>query len=334
MNRERMVRMEDIAREVGVSVSTVSRVLNETASISETTCARVRAAASRLGYVKIPLSQTSMERCDTAGIIIPDLISNYYMGILNSLTERFREKGLGTLFATSRFDPDEAISAVHRMMRRNVRCKVIVIDDCEVISRRLIEVVRNSGIPTVFITAAYIPEMDFDCLHMDEERGCSMAVEHLIHRGYTRIGCICEPLTLNRRDLFYKVMKRFNMPVYPELVSFGQERAERGGYLRMKELLSGRRLPDAVVACYDQMAIGALHAIQEAGLRIPQDIAVIGFDGIPASEFVYGGLTTISCPYDDMAGITVRILLRRMDGLTGQPQQVAVKPLLVVRATT
>lgn len=128
MNRERMVRMEDIAREVGVSVSTVSRVLNETASISETTCARVRAAASRLGYVKIPLSQTSMERCDTAGIIIPDLISNYYMGILNSLTERFREKGLGTLFATSRFDPDEAISAVHRMMRRNVRCKVIVID--------------------------------------------------------------------------------------------------------------------------------------------------------------------------------------------------------------
>ena len=169
----------------------------------------------------------------------------------------------------------------------------------------------------MFITAAYIPEMDFDCLHMDEERGCSMAVEHLIHRGYTRIGCICEPLTLNRRDLFYKVMKRFNMPVYPELVSFGQERAERGGYLRMKELLSGRRLPDAVVACYDQMAIGALHAIQEAGLRIPQDIAVIGFDGIPASEFVYGGLTTISCPYDDMAGITVRILLRRMDGLTG-----------------
>ena len=334
MNRERMVRMEDIARAAGVSVSTVSRVLNESASISEATCARVRAAALRLGYVKVPVNQTSKDRCDTAGVIIPDLQSNYYMGILDSLTERFWAKGLGTLFASSRFDSNEAIAAVHRLARRNVRCKVIVIDDCEQISRRLIEVVRNTGIPTVFITAAYVPEMDFDCLHMDEERGCSMAVEHLVHRGYTRIGCICEPFTLNRRDLFCKVMKRFNMSVYPEFISFGQERAERGGYLRMKELLAKRTLPDAIVACYDQMAIGALHAIHEAGLRVPQDIAVIGFDGIPASEYLCGGLTTISCPYDDMAGIAVRMLLRRMEGLFGQPQQVAVKPMLMVRGTT
>lgn len=329
-----MVNLSDIAREVGVSISTVSRVMNNTATISDETKRRVIEAAQRLGYRKSLSGILPSESASVAGVIIPDMMSDYYTRIVHSVTERFRKNKLSVLVASTNFDPEEAIRAVHQMRRSRVKCLLIIVDDCEEVSDRLINVVRATELPVMFITATYIPEMDFDCLYVDEERGNAMAVEHLLHRGYARIGFIGEPNTVNRRDLFMKTMKRFGVAVNPEFVRIGTERAEIGGYMRMREILLMRELPDAVFASYDQMAIGAIHAIREAGLRIPQDIAVIGSNGIPLSRYVEGGLTTISSPYDDMSAIAVRILLRRVEVPFTQPQQIAIKPILSVRATT
>lgn len=329
-----MVNLTDIAREVGVSVSTVSRVLNNTAPISEATRRRVFDAAKHLGYNKRPMDALPDDNNNAVGIVIPDMMSDYYTGVVNSLTEQFLTKKLSAILSVSRFDPEEAIRAVRMLYNCRVKCLLIIIDDCEEVSERLIQVVRLTHLPTMFITGTYISEMDFDCLYIDEERGNAMAVEHLLHRGYTHIGFLGETFTVNRRDVFFRTMQRFGMPVDPDFVRMGEERAERGGYLRMKEILALRGLPDAVFASYDQMAIGAIHAIREAGLRIPQDIAVIGFDGIASSGYIEGGLTTISCPYEDMASIAMRILLKRMEAPYSQPQQVAIKPILSVRRTT
>lgn len=129
-------------------------------------------------------------------------------------------------------------------------------------------------------------------------------------------------------------MKQYDVPVNPAFVRIAQNRGEEGGYLRMREILSRVTLPDAIYASYDQMAIGAIHAIGESGLRVPGDIAVIGFDDIPTARYVAGGITTIGTPFDDMAAIAVRILMHRISQPFGQPQQVAIKPSLIVRATT
>ncbi len=102
----------------------------------------------------------------------------------------------------------------------------------------------------------------------------------------------------------------------------------------MREILSLEELPDAVYVSYDQMAVGAVCAIEEAGLRIPADIAILGMDDTAAAAYIGGGLTTITAPYDDMASITVRLLMHRLVAPYSQPQQIAIKPRLTIRATT
>lgn len=329
-----MANLEDIARETGVSASTVSRVLNGRASISEETRQRVMLAAERLQYRKRPYAAGVSRMQNVAGIIAPDMTSDYYTRMVHTLNDRFRQKDYSALFSVTNFNPEQTIRAVEQMSRIRVSCLLIILDDTEAISQKLINAVKLTGLPAMFITAKYIPTLDVDCLFVDEERGNTMAVEHLLHRGYQRIAFVGETNTRNRGDIFLRIMKQYGMPVNPAFMRVGRERGEVGGYLRMRELLSLRELPDAIYASYDQMAIGAIHAIAEAGLRVPRDIAVIGFDDIAIARYVAGGLTTIGTPFEDMAAICVRILLHRIGQPFGQPQQVAIKPSLLVRATT
>ena len=329
-----MANLNDIAREANVSASTVSRVLNGRASISEETCQRVMLAAERLQYRKRPYTTGAARMQNVAGIIMPDMSSDYYTRLMHTLIERFQQKDFSVLFSVTDFDAERPVRAVERMSQIRVCCLLIILDDTEIISQKLVDAVRLAGLPAMFITSKYISTLDVDCLFVDEERGNTMAVEHLLHRGYRKIGFIGEYNTRNRCDFFLKVMKRHDMPVNPAFVCIGEARGEEGGYQRMREILSAVELPDAIYASYDQMAIGAIHAIGESGLRVPQDIAVIGFDDISISRYVSGGITTISTPFDDMAAIAVRILLHRISQPFGQPQQVAIKPSLIVRATT
>ena len=329
-----MATLDDIAREARVSASTVSRVLNGSASISEETRQRVLQAAERLQYRKRAYTTSASRMQKVAGVIIPDMTSDYYARLLHTINARFQQKDFSVVCAITNFDPEQTIHAVNHMSQIRVSCLLIIMDDTEVISRRLLDAVRLTGLPTMFITSKYIPTLDVDCLFVDEERGNTMAVEHLLHRGYRRIGFIGETNTRNRCDFFLKVMKRYDVPVNSAFVRIAQERGEEGGYLRMKEVLALVDIPDAIYASYDQMAIGAIHAIHESGLRVPGDIAVIGFDDIPTAKYVAGGITTIGTPFDEMAAIAVRILLHRISQPFGQPQQVAIKPSLIVRATT
>ena len=329
-----MANLDDIAREAGVSASTVSRVLNDRASISEETRQRVLLVAERLQYRKRTYASNTLRVQKVAGVIIPDMTSDYYARMLHTINVRFQQKGFSVLCAITNFDSEQTVNAVKQMSQIRVSCLLIVMDDTEVISQKLIDTVRLIGLPTMFITSKYISSLDVDCLFVDEERGNTMAVEHLLHRGYRKIGFIGENNTRNRCDFFLKVMKQYDIPVNPKFVRIAQNRGEEGGYLRMKEILSLVDLPDAIYASYDQMAIGAIHAIHESGLRVPTDIAVIGFDNIPTSQYIAGGLTTIGTPFDEIAAIVVRILLHRISQPFGQPQQVAIKPSLIIRATT
>ena len=331
-----MTNIYDIAKRAQVSASTVSRVLNNTAPIGEETRRRVLMIAKELGYQKRPYASASnpARMSNIAGVIIPDMKSDSYTSLMHNLNERFKQKGFSTLFAATNFDQDETIRAVENMSKIHVRCLLVVIDDTETISQKLIESVQTTMLPVMFITSKYLSDVDVDCIYLDESWGNTIAVEHLLHRGYRRIGFIGEPNTQNRLDFFLEIMRRHGIEVNPDFIHVGPERGEDGGYKRMREILNLPEIPDAIYASYDQMAIGAIHALQESGLRVPQDVAVIGFDDIPIARYICGGITTVRTSFDDMAAIVVRILTHRLQHPEGQIQQVAVKPTLVVRATT
>ena len=329
-----MASLKDVAQAAGVATSTVSRVLNGTASISEGTRQRVLEAAEALRYRKRRTAPGSAPLRRVAGIIIPDMASDYYSRLVHTLNECFRQNGYATLFSVTDFDEKAAIRSIEHMAQIRVSCLLIVMDDIEAVSQKLIDSVRLTLLPVMFVRSRHIDLLEADCLFVDEEHGNTLAVEHLLRRGYKRIGFIGERNTMNRYQQFQKTMRRHGAPINRRFARIGDERGELGGYLRMKELLESTTLPDAIYASYDQMAIGAIHALNEAGLRVPGDVAVIGFDNIPISRYIAGGLTTIGTPFEDMASIAVRVLLHRVASPYGETQQIALKPRLVVRATT
>lgn len=323
----------DVAEAAGVNISTVSRALQDSSLISQETKEHVLKVAKELGY-QIKIRRPMLIEEKAMGIIIPEIMSDYYTRLANLARISFMERDYQPILQITDFDETEMMNAFIRLKEYQVKCILCMADDSEKINREFTERVSKLNIPTMFITANSVPNMDFDCLYIDEKRGTQMAIEHLIENGYKRIGFIGGSNTQKRFHNYVQSLEDNSLSTYKKFCKIGEERAERGGYLRMKELLEQDELPDAVYAGYDQMAIGALYAMHEHGLKAPDDIAVIAFDDIPAAKYVFGGLTTIANPYEDMISIATKLLLRRIEYPRTTIQRVALKPSLMVRKTT
>lgn len=329
-----MANLKEIAGCLGVSVSTVSRALNDSAEISEEMKERVRTVAETMGYSLRGRGGKAAPEWNMAGIIVPEVASEYYAQIVHMAKGMLAAKGYSSIIKVTDFSADEMVSAVNCMHHIHVKCLLIVMDDEEVMSERIVEAIQHSRLPVFLITSRYYPLLEFDCIHLDEYSGIVMAIRHLQERGRRRIGFIGERMTENRLAVFRQAMKFQGLETERQLICTGSERAEAGGYLRMKELLARQQIPDAVFCSYDQMAIGAIHALREGGRRVPQDVDVVGFDDISVSRYVEGGITTLANPYDDMVSIAVDLLTKRAQSGAGARQQIALRPKLVVRATT
>lgn len=327
-----MATLKDIAQRLGVNTSTVSRALNDSSSISEEMRERVRQTAEEIGYSLRGRGGREVPEWCAAGLIIPEATSEYYAKLAHLAQDRLAQRGYSCMVQLTNFSAVSLISAIHAMARIRVKCLLIVMDAEETVSDKVMDAIHRSGLPTMLVTSDYLPKIDVDCIHFDENIGIRAGVEHLIQRGYRRIAYLGEKMTESRRYSFEQVMAEKGCP--EKLVAVGKERGEMGGYLRMKELLGMEERPDAVFAGYDQMAIGAIHAIREAGLSVPRDIAVMGFDDITVARFVEGGVTTIANPSEDLVSIAVNILLKRMEAPNRARQQIALRPRLVIRRTT
>lgn len=326
-----MIKMQDVADRAGVHISTVSRVFNDHPSISEETRKKVMLTARQIGYRK-PFKPTDASSIEVAGIIVPEMISGYYSMIVHVAKEKFAKYGLQSIAATSDFDTSELVLLIRLFERYRVKCMLIYVDDEEV-SSEVMSAVADTGIPALFVTSKYFPELNFDCLYVEEKRGADMAIEYLQHKGYRSIGYIGEEKTLNRQNAFIESMNRRGLEVREEFIKTGNARWERGGYLRMQEFLRQDERPEALYIAYDQMAIGALHAMSEVGLKAPDDIAVIGVDNQEVSQYVFLGITTVANPYRDMISIAARILMQRLNEPDTAVQKIALLPSLVVRST-
>jgi len=329
-----MTTLKEIAARLHVNVSTVSRALNGSSAISEEMRVRVLNTAEEMGYSLRGRGGKAVPEWNMAGVIVPEVNSEYYAKIVHLSQERFAQRGYSTIVQITNFDCNCLYSAIYAMKRIKARCLLVVMDDEENISEHIMAAIHNSQIPVMLVTSKYFTMIDVDCIHMDEISGILMGIQHLIGKGYQRIGFIGEQMTENRLRIFHQTMKEQVPGWQPQFIAMGRERGALGGYLRMKELLSMDDKPDAVFASYDQMAIGAIHAIREAGLKIPADIAVIGIDNISIAQYVEGGITTIASPYEDMVAIGINILMKRVVSPGNTPQQVALRPRLIIRKTT
>ncbi len=329
-----MVKLRDIALKTGMNVSTISRALRDSPDISEETCQLVKQAARDLGY---RYRRLEVCRNPVVGVILPEVSSHYYAGLAHSLTGELRKQGYGVFIVLSGFSSKSIDEAYDLLVQQDV-CGILICGLAETdtggMNEWLSDKLVRSEIPVVLLSEVDTA-MPIDTIYVDARSCMLIAVEHLMSLGHTEIGYIGEHTSDMRFRILCDILAHKGMVVRPEFVKIGSDRFELGGYLRMRELLQETTLPTAIVACYDQVAIGAMKALNDKGLCVPKDISIIGIDNIVMDDYLPIRLTSITNPVGQMGVVAVKLLIDNIHNKSDHVvQNVALKSKLVERNST
>jgi LacI family transcriptional regulator len=329
-----MARLSDIASMTGVNISTVSKALRGKDDINPQTRRRIVEAAKKLKYSSHRAAGAAQAGISgTIGVICPEIRSGYYARIVTALESFLRHRGFGMLLGFTDFIHQREVAMLDQFRQKSVS-GIICVTEHEKIEYDLRDFRRVHDTPVV-VVATVIAIEDFDYVKVNDALGVRMAVAHLHDLGHSLVGFVGDTVSRQRRDAFADAVEQLGMPVREDYFRMGSERFEVGGYLRMKELLRQRIPPTAVLAAYDDVAIGAMRAISEAGLSVPGDISVVGIDGIEVGAYLAPSLTSVTCDTAEMAETAARILLKKAGdrGVT-LVQHVELNPELVIREST
>ncbi len=285
------ITIKDVARLASVSVATVSRALNGAENILPETRARVMTAAQELRFTPSSAARSLISRrTHTVGALLPDLYGEYFSELIRGIDLKARARGLHLLVSSSHGDASEAAAALRAMLGR--------VDGLLVMSPHVdtASLAANlpHGLPVVLINTR-LPDAAVASFAIDNHGGAFAMTRHLVSRGHRLIAFIAGP------DNNYEAQERLRgyrsalaelLPSQPELVlpgDFNEETGWRAG----SEIATLAQRPSAVFCGNDMMAIGCLAALAEAGVRVPQDIAVAGFDDIPIARYLTPPLTTV-----------------------------------------
>ena len=326
-----------VAKRAKVSTATVSRTMNGSAKVSPETAERVRQAIEALNfYPDINARALGSGRSSMYGLIISDITNPFFPELVKSFEDIAVLHGQEVLIANTNYDPERMKICVRRMLQRKVDGVAIMTSEMD---EGLIEDFSRRHIPLVFLdTGTVAPGVS--CVRIDYSAGIDLAVNHLFQLGHKRIAFISGPMRLSSARMRYKAFMestaRDHLSDNTELIQEGNHRVD-GGHEAMQRILASAVRPTAVMASNDLTAIGAMGAIAEAGLRVPEDISVVGYDDIQLSAFTMPPLTTVSLPRVEIANAAFHALLNAMQSDAPKPvagEEHKVLPTLVIRKST
>jgi len=329
--------IKEVARRARVSTATVSRTINGSAKVTPETAARVRAAIQELDfYPNTNARALGSGRSNFYGLIISDLTNPFFPEIAKAFEDVADEHGQEVLMANTNYDPARMESSVLRMLQRKVDGVAILTSEMD---DKLIRKLSGRKIPIVFLDIGS-PGPGISVVRIDYAGGVDQGMDHLIGLGHRRFAFISGPLqlasALTRFRAFNEGMTRNHLITHQALIREGNHRVD-GGHDAMARILESGARPTAVIASNDLTAIGAMGAIHERGLRVPEDISVLGYDDIQLSAFTQPTLTTIRLPRDEIARLAFHALYRPTAATAGQAVQGKehfVQSTLVVRKST
>jgi LacI family transcriptional regulator len=325
-------RLVDVAREAGVHVSTVSRVLNDRdgAAVRPETRERILAVAGRLRYRPNALARGLKTSTTTAfGMLIPSLRTPVYASIVRGAVAAAWRRGYVVLAAE---DDGETTELAWDRLVQEGRIDGLLVSSIEP-GGAILGLVEDSDLPYVFVNRRE-PGSEHNVSMREEDAG-RLAAEHLIGLGHTRLGHIAGPLAIDtarrRADGFADAAQAAGL-MEPALVEAPFD--EAGGFDAVQELLARSPRPTAVFSSNLNQAIGALSGARRLGLRVPADVALISYDDDPLAGFLEVPLTTIRMPLVELGMLAVGALADQIDGAEPCDVEVATAPELVVRAST
>ena len=304
------VTIRDVARVASVSVATVSRVLNGKEPVREETRNRIRAVVERLHYSPHAAARSLItRRTNTLGVLLPDVYGEFFSELIRGIDSSAREVGYHVLVSGSHSDPSDI-----EAMRGRVDGLIVMSPD---LAARTLPKNLTVGLPIVLLNGK---GRRFDAIQVDNYGGALAMVRHLIGLGHRRIahlsGPACNQDAAERIRGYRDAMRVLTPHATRPLVIEGDFREETG-YQACRRLLEGKNSPTAVFAGNDAMAIGLLAAFQEAGVRVPQDVAVAGFDDIPIARFTTPALSTVRVPIAELGSKATRRLLEHLTASNG-----------------
>lgn len=321
----------DVARQAGVSKSTVSRVLQGDALVSQRSQQAVRQAIAQLGYEQNAVA--SSLRTDRTWLVMlatPDITNPFWAIVARGAQDTLEAAGYSVVLANSDWDAERERRFLSTA-RRN-RFDAILINPTAVSNAELLA----TGAPTV-ILGLRNDLRDFDIVGSDSYGGVQQALNHLYELGHRRIGFIRgqhkSGRGLSRHQAYQDFMQRQGLAVDPALIVEVPYELEHG-YQAARSLLQQPDRPTAIFAANDILAIGAMHAAHELGLRLPGDLAVVGMDDIPAATMTLPGLTTVAKAKFETGQQAATFLLERIAGSLAPPRHVMLPCRLVVRGST
>ncbi len=321
--------IRDVARAAGVSVATVSRAMNGADNVLPQTKRRILDAARDLRFTPSGAARSLItRRTDTIGALLPDLHGEYFSELIRGMDQAARARGLHLLVSSSHDDADEAAAALRAM---NGRVDGLIVmsphADAEFLANNL-----PHGLPAVLVnTDVNLP--GHARFVIDNFGGAQAMTRHLVAAGYERIAFIGGPQAnheAQERLRGYRAGLRSGMQ---EMIFEGQFN-EESGWSAGRQILAAEPRPKAVFAANDIMAIGCLAAFNEAGVRVPADIALGGFDDIPVARYVAPALTTIRVPISALGAAALDALVKAIEAPKSSAWPMSVMPVeLLVRSS-
>ena len=339
--RARPATLADVARLAGVVPMTASRALNRSGYVSEAVRERVLAAAREVNYrPNVMARQLRSNRLNAVGIVLPDIANPFSAELVRGLQGVFGREKYTVFIATASHDVEEERCAVESFLDHRVDGLVVATGPTPA-GDRMLQEVAESNVPLVTIGRVLRVE-GLDCVTANFRCGTYDAVNHLLGRGHKRIGFIGVPadprLPLGKFEGYREALEQAGLPVRPEYcvapVTAPAFATEKDGYNGMLALMELPEPPTAVLTRNDYAAIGALHAAYTLGKRVPQDVAIVGFDNIPMAAYQAPPLTTVSQPIAEQGRVAAELLLKRMRQGNRRPQVQEMKCELVLRAST
>src|SRR3954469_23642341 len=329
--------MKRIAGELGVSITPVSKVLNNRADIGHATRARVLAKVAELGYQPNAVARSlTLRRTHTLGVVIPDLMHSFFVEIVAGLESIARTHGFGLLLCSSNEDPPREREEIDMLRQRQVDGIVLASTNAAG-NTDLLQRLAAVGIGLVMIDRDDHPDVRCDRVVTDDEKVGRLATTHLIEQGRRGVAHITGPSIVHARrraDGYKAALKARGVKSRPEWIVRGGF-MEADGYRAMKKLLALKPRPDAVFAANDPAAIGAMKAIWSAGLRVPEDIALVGAGDIALGDLLRVPLSTISWSREDLGKRAGELILDRINATPADTfRRVVIPPQLVVRRSS
>jgi LacI family transcriptional regulator len=332
------VRMKDIARDLGVSVVTVSKVLHNREDIGPETRERVLRRVKELNYQPNQNARAlATGRSQLIGLIVPDLLHQFFAQVAKGVSRTLRKRGYGLIIASSEEDPKLEREEIDQMLARRVDALIIASSQNSIESFRHI---AEQGLPYILVDRK-IQGLEANFIGTDDVRAGMLATEHLIAGGCRRvahIGGVYLSTAAERLEGYRSALVKHGLKVQEKYIrrrTHLDDAADSSGYRAMQALLKLDPRPDGVFCFSDPMASGAMRAILEQGLRIPEDVSIVGCGNVLYASAMRVPLSSVNQESETMGEGAAKMVLELVENKgPSEPREIRLRPQLVIRNST